>query len=147
MAGLIIELPFATPSLNELMGWKHGARTRGWKYRRHWQEVRDAVTAELLKAGVPYSLDLRPGRICRHDRPPLVFSLPRQRRRVLFERQSAGVLDDDNLVGGFKAVRDALVDLGVLVDDTREWLLAEYRQMKAPRGYKRTLLEIEAAGG
>lgn len=131
----VIDLPFATPSLNEIMDWKHNPKTRRWKYKAHKEEVRQALDKELRWAD--HNGAVRPRWQSMESRAV--------RMRVVFTRYSAGTLDDDNLVGGFKPTRDVLKDLGVIADDTAEWLLAEYRQEKAKRGEQRTRLEIEAA--
>jgi hypothetical protein len=127
---IVIDLPFATPSLNELMDWKHNPKTRAWKYRRHKEDV-----AALL------GMRLAPLRNRKGYKPET------RKMRVVFTRFSAGELDDDNLRGGFKPLRDALVELGVLVDDTSRWLQAEYQQVKTKPGDRRTRIEIEAVGG
>lgn len=54
---------------------------------------------------------------------------------VWFVSCRARLLDDDNLVGGFKYCRDALKHLGWIVDDSPTWLQATYRQeQKKPYG-------------
>ena len=36
----VIEIPFASESLNVLMGWKHNTSTRLWKYVKHRESVK-----------------------------------------------------------------------------------------------------------
>lgn len=63
---------------------------------------------------------------------------------VTLTRHSAGVLDDDNLRGALKGVRDGVADaLGVKDNDPRvEW---RYAQAKAPRGHYAVQIDLEAA--
>ena len=116
---MIIDLPFATESLNTLMAWKFHQGTR-WKYRDHKRDMVNALRAF--------------GGMLNQTTKPM---------RVTFTRYSAGELDDDNLRGGFKPLRDALKSVGLIVDDNSKWLEAHYRQVKTKRGDKRTRVEIE----
>jgi hypothetical protein len=61
---------------------------------------------------------------------------------VLLTRLSAGQLDDDNLRGALKGIRDGVADrLGVKDNDPRvTW---NYAQAKAPRGTYAVRIEIE----
>jgi hypothetical protein len=122
MSCFVIKLPNATPSLNTLMGWKHHERTRNWKYAQYKAQVREELEAAFGH----------------HE-----FTKPTKRMRVTFTRFSAGELDDDNLRGGFKPMRDALKDLNVIVDDNSRWLEAHYFQVKTPTGVQGTTIEIE----
>ena len=68
------------------------------------------------------------------------------KRRVTITRYSSGTLDQGNLVGGCKPLIDAMVRLGLLVDDTPELLEDHYAQVKIPRKeMPRTAVEIEDA--
>jgi hypothetical protein len=123
---MTLELPFATESLNTLMGWKHHPRTRGWKYADHRRQMVDEVFfAVIAVAG----------------------SLGRKataRMRVRFTRYCSGTLDDMNLRGGCKPLVDAMVQLGLLHDDSPQWLDDHYEQVRTKRGDKRMRIEIEA---
>jgi Holliday junction resolvase RusA-like endonuclease len=68
---------------------------------------------------------------------------PLDRVRVVFTRFSSVEPDDDGLVHGFKPIRDALVQWGVVVDDKRKNLAAEYRWEKAPPKHGKVRVEIE----
>lgn len=54
--------------------------------------------------------------------------------RVLLTRMSAGELDDDNLRGALKAVRDGVADALGLRDDSDARVTWLYAQAKVPRG-------------
>lgn len=118
----VINLPEATPSLNTLMGWKHHESTRNWKYAQYKAQVREELSAAFGH----------------HE-----FAKPTKPMRVTFTRYSHCELDDDNLRGGFKPMRDALKDLNVIVDDNAQWLDARYFQVRTPTGVQGTQLEIE----
>ncbi len=120
-----VDLPVVIPSLNELMTWKHHPRLRQWRYRTYSASLRE----ELVEALDGSPLQQAPG--------------APSRVRVTVTRYSAGTLDDDNLRGGCKPLRDALVAVGVLHDDSPAWLEAHYRQAPAAKNEKRTRLEIE----
>lgn len=70
--------------------------------------------------------------------------------RIIFTRLSSGRLDDDNLSGGFKYIRDSFC-AGLLrlpiekagLADGRKGLSFEYRQRKCPRGTFGFIVEVE----
>jgi hypothetical protein len=65
---------------------------------------------------------------------------------VTFTRLSAGELDDDNLAGSCKAVRDGVADwLGV--DDRDKRVQWRYSQGRCPRGHFGVNVRIERADG
>lgn len=79
----------------------------------------------------------------------LVAKVPRKeildadaaRLRVTITRRSPRPLDDDNLVGGCKQLRDAIAELlGRKGDAEKDGLVWEYRQ---ERGEKMTVITIE----
>ena len=125
---LVIELKEAVPSLNTLMGWKHHPKTRSWKYKAYKLAVKEEIEAQVT-----------PEQIAKAQYPGP------QKMHVHFERHSAGELDDDNLRGGFKPARDCLRDLGIIVDDTRHWLEAEYSQVKCKKGCGKSVMTVEKA--
>lgn len=51
------------------------------------------------------------------------------------------LLDDANMVGGAKGLVDAIVDMGIAKDDSREWIKVEYEQVKVPKAEQRTEIE------
>jgi Holliday junction resolvase RusA-like endonuclease len=67
------------------------------------------------------------------------------RRRVTFISYRKRMLDTDNLSGGLKALRDALVEAGVLRDDSPTWATFTYDQKPAsesPTGQPCTVITI-----
>jgi hypothetical protein len=59
-------------------------------------------------------------------------------------RIAPGLLDDDNLAGGFKAVRDGIADaLGI--DDADPRITWRYAQQKGPRGEYKAIVTLEKA--
>jgi hypothetical protein len=73
----------------------------------------------------------------KHGRPDLPVV-------VTMVRLSAGSLDDDNLQGAFKAIRDGVADAyGVPDNDPRiQW---RYAQERCKRGYFAVRIEVESA--
>jgi hypothetical protein len=120
----VVDLPVATPSLNELMAWKHHPSMRRWRYARH-RSFLERLLAKAL------------------DGSPLLQAGEPRKVRVTVVRYSAGVLDDANLRGGCKPLLDVLVDLGVLHDDSPRWVEDRYEQRLGKRGEKRTRIELE----
>jgi len=72
------------------------------------------------------------------------------RRRVRFTRwlgPRERIYDDDNYIGGLKPIRDILVELGYLVDDTETCAEFEYHQRSEVRRYGSNLvINIEEFG-
>ena len=69
-----------------------------------------------------------------------------QFRRVTIERLYAGkqrVCDIPNLVGGCKTVLDAMVRVGLLVDDSPEHFEGYFHQRRVPNEERGTLITIE----
>ena len=67
---------------------------------------------------------------------------PWERAIAVFTRFSATQPDDDGLVHGFKAIRDALKHFEVIVDDHPRCLTAVYRWEKAPKGKGKIRIEV-----
>lgn len=108
-----LELPFEAVSSNALKG--NGPGASGHKYRA----VRDRFEA-FIKAN------------CAHI-PAAVT-----RRRVFFTRYYAKPkrsFDRDNLVAGFKPIRDCLTRQGLLVDDSEKYLESHYKQVRSDTNY------------
>lgn len=100
------------PSQNVIGGNFGGLR---WRYGK----LRDALTVEA-KAG---KLN---GKV-----PPA-----KKQRTVLFVREYAGrekIRDYGNLVGGAKPLVDALVAVGLLIDDSPEWSEQIYEQIRGTK--------------
>jgi len=69
------------------------------------------------------------------------------RRHVTFTRRYAGrerEMDHANLVGGMKGVVDAMVRVGLLVDDSPKWFEAEYVQVRSDRSGLHVRIEERA---
>lgn len=131
---LTLELPFATPSQND-------KRVKGhWGFRKKHKDLcRSWVVFRLLEQG--HKLEVRAGRgrtlIWARLKEPA-----KERRRVTITRHSPGQCDYGNLVGGCKGLLDVLVEVGLLVDDSPEWVEEVYFQAKAPKGKGRTVVEV-----
>lgn len=100
------------PSLNARI---HNSGASRWQYRAE----RDVWSGELMVARVNHRI-----------------TPARRRRRVTLERVYGGrqkERDRDNLVGGMKAVVDALVLQGLLVDDTPAHAELHYGQLAIGR--------------
>lgn len=91
----VVQLPFLTPlSMNDRM--HHMAKAKAvkeWREAAHWA---------LRAARIPR---------CERVAAQLVYVPAARRRR-----------DPDNLVASFKPVVDALVDAGIVADDTQEYV-------------------------
>lgn len=91
---------------------------RGLNDRKHWAPRSKQAKAERQCAHLLVKH--------RYDKPPLPVV-------VTLVRLSAGTLDDDNLQGAFKAVRDGVADAyGIPDNDPR--LRFQYAQERAKRG-------------
>ena len=88
-------LPFQKPmSLNDRQGyWAKAASTKMW---------REGTLNALMPLGIPH---------CQMVRAQLLYTPKQNRRR-----------DPDNLVLSFKPAVDALVDAGIVDDDTQEFV-------------------------
>ena len=108
-----------TPSLNEL-------NEMHWSQER---EMRQRYETELL---------------CNYVSPrPWVSWPPGIRRMVKYTRHSPRKLDQTNLVGGMKRLEDALVNVGIMKDDSDRCVLVTYGQTwDGPGDERRTVVEI-----
>ena len=95
-------LPFASPSLNELLRW-HWSKRR--KYHDH--------VCMLLR------MQVRMHRYAPADK----------RMQMELLRVGKRIIDADNLIGGCKPIVDALVKETLLVDDSPKWLDGSYSQL------------------
>lgn len=76
---------------------------------------------------------------CWHLRPPQ----PLERCEILFTRfSSAKSMDDDNLAGSFKSVRDGLKDAKIIKDDSPEFVVCRYAVGKAAPTFGRIEIEV-----
>jgi hypothetical protein len=110
VGGLTVETK--VPSQNTLAGNIGGMR---WRYNK----LRDALTVEC-KAGM-----------LAHRAPPA-----KDKRTVLLVREFTGrekIRDYGNLVGGAKPLIDALVTVGLLIDDSPQWCTQVYEQERGIR--------------
>lgn len=130
-----IELPFATPSQNTYQHWH--------PYRR--SKFRDdccmAVMQQILSTGHRPTWKQRAPTEPRRCED-LFTTPPAEKRTVVITRYSAGELDKGNLIGGCKALLDALVLMGLIFDDSTKWLEDHYQQKPAPKGAQRMEIEI-----
>lgn len=67
---------------------------------------------------------------------------PYQLIHVIFTRHSSSEPDYDGLVHGFKPVRDALVNFGIVIDDDSTHMRSEYRWCKAKAKEGKITIEI-----
>lgn len=107
-------------------------RTIGPNAREHWAaraarvKSERAMTAVLLRTSGP-----RPALPC----------------AIRFVRQSSGALDDDNLRGACKALRDEVAAWLGVDDRAGTGVTWEYAQEKAPRGTIGVRIEVERVSG
>ena len=106
-------IPWPTPSLNQ------------WQ-RMHWSKRQTAKKSYALGVLI---------KVGRHNTTVPVS--------VVITRYSSGKLDHDNLVGGCKGLVDAMVHVGLAVDDSPEWITVEYKQEKCTRKKARTEVVID----
>lgn len=123
--GIVITLPFATPSQNVYMRWHYHKRNR----------FRDEARMHIRS-------QIRMMPAFRHRSP-----VPEERRiGVEFLRRGVRQLDYGNLVGGgMKAVLDALVLEGLLKDDSPKWVQDAYHQERCRKGQESTRIWLYPA--
>lgn len=102
MGPITVTLPFASPSLNELLRWH-------WSKRRKYHDQ----VCLLLRMQVQM-----------HRYEPA-----NKRMHMELLRVGKRTIDADNLVGGAKPIVDALVKATLLVDDSPKWLEGTYSQL------------------
>ena len=115
-----IILPIVTPSLNELL-------------RMHWtkqRRLRKDYGWELVAVGM---------------NDPIYKVNGQEKRGVRFMSFRPGMLDQGNLIGGFKPLEDALIDLGLIFDDSPKFADISYFQ-KVDRENPRTEILIMKGG-
>jgi len=112
----VLYLPINVPSQNTLYGNVRDHKAARWKYRGH----RDK--AELLFRSARNNKRIPPAR---------------GKRRVTWERilgPRQREYDEPNFVGGLKPIIDALVRVGLLVDDKPKYYEGRYGQVTERRG-------------
>ena len=119
--GVRFVLPVVAPSLNELK-------------RRYGNQVAAAVRKYAKQAVFEALLPYSRGGVWRDP----------QRCSVAYTVYRTRLLDLDNLAGGTKPVTDALVDCGVLRDDSPAWAVLSWEQVQVPRGEQRTEITVMA---
>ena len=103
---LSFELPWATPSNNQLLRMHWSVR------RRMLTEMRVAVLALILRSATEW------------PRPP------GRKVAVTITRVSPRQLDRDNLYGGAKVLLDAMTQLGLIRDDSEQWVKVNIGQRR-----------------
>ena len=122
--GLRIILPIIPPSANVLK------RKFGRQIASSIRKATTDIVGELLLANIRMQRGLwrNPGKC-----------------RVVYCIYRAKVLDDENVGGGTKPITDALVELGILKDDSPEWLELTHFQIPTKlAGMRRTEIVIES---
>jgi hypothetical protein len=109
-----------TPSLNEIISWKTSGRH--WRYAKLKKILLSQADGQRVAARAPAATG---------------------HRSVVITRHSPRELDPDGLVGGCKALLDALVRSGWLVDDKAKWAQVTYRQERSRAD--RTVVEVHEA--
>ncbi len=101
-------LPYNIPSQNVRDRWHWSKRARDQKMAERWiRYVR------------------RPGALDTHN--------GMKRQVVITSYRKRRITDDANLRGGAKSLADALVNCGLLKDDSDQWMVAEYHQEAASK--------------
>lgn len=111
------EIEERSPSLNTVHHW---LRKRAWEYDKYKSRTKKVVHVR-----------------CKEQRG---WKAATTKRFMRITRRSPRKLDDENLRGGCKVIVDALVEAGVLKDDSPTWVEREYRQVKG----KGMLVEVFA---
>lgn len=104
----------------------------GLNDRMHWRTRHGKVKKERGTACLMTRLEL--------NRRPRYFSYPIV---VTLTRLSSGELDEDNLAGSLKAIRDGIADAFECDDSARSRLRFIYRQEKCKRGAFGVKVRIE----
>jgi hypothetical protein len=114
---LTIVIRREVPSLNKTM-WRH--RMAYVKERDHWLAL---IRAQLVP---------------RRARPD-------HQVRAVISSLRGRIIDFTNLVGGAKAIEDALKRLGYIHDDSPSWWVCDYQQRVVPRPLRCTRIHLEPA--
>ena len=109
-----LEVAYEVQSINVLLRMHHRQRTR----------ERNALAAQIMA---------QVGRDTPRPVPRRVHYRAWRRRRIL---------DEENFVGGFKMLQDVLMQVGLIWEDSRYWLMPSYEQHLAGRTMPRVEVEI-----
>lgn len=122
IAMIEVTLPIRTGGgLNDRKHWAIRAK----ETKRHRSAAHLAVISEMNRTGAPV----------RGHKGLFV---------VTVTRHSSGTLDDDNLQGSLKAIRDGIAD-AMWIDDGSDRIEWRYAQAKAKRGTYTVTIRIESA--
>lgn len=102
-----MEIKLELPGLPPMANGSYGHWKKQWQIKKAWKRR----IGQML-------LDLVP-------------SMPYKKVRVILTRHSSSEPDFDGLVHGFKPIVDALVEYGIVVDDSGKHMEREYRWEKA----------------
>lgn len=73
-----------------------------------------------------------------------VPATPSQHQHIVITSYRAQLIhDQENLVGGGKALVDAMVHVGLMIDDSKQWVTIEFEQAKCTRKEERTEIFID----
>lgn len=123
-----MEIPRATPSLNELRGRKYKNPHDYRRLRETWEWEFGCAIRRSIRKEITSSLTSHP------------------RMRLLIVCRRKRLLDPDNLIGGLKPVIDALKNLGLIYDDSGQYLEAPMpTQQKCKKGRAVTIFTLEPA--
>lgn len=135
---LIIHVPCEIKSGNCLKRWTWKPRTR-FRAAHYKKVLQHAVAMMILASGAARWFLKKPAK----RRVRFIREMGRRQREFDAE---------DNLTDGFKPVRDILQraekyvgGIGIVWDDSAQWLVAEYSQRKAANGRPGFTLEVEDA--
>lgn len=118
---ITLTIPELSPSLNKTLRLGHWSQHH--KHRRHWAMLVLVAKSEARIWAVPLL----------------------KRAKVIIERRGGRVMDQDNLVGGAKAIVDSLKDCGFIVDDKPKNVELDVRQYPGGKdATKQTIIRIEA---
>jgi Holliday junction resolvase RusA-like endonuclease len=127
---ITLEIPRVPPSLNQIIG-------RGKKYSHpgDYKRLQQLWKDEIAIALSPRAL-LRRMRQLIEDEPPVKV-------RIQAKVYRKKLLDPDNLMGGFKPVLDVMKQLGIIKDDSPEWIEFPMPKQEVDRRRPRTILTLE----
>jgi Holliday junction resolvase RusA-like endonuclease len=119
----VYTLEFELPGLPKMANGGHGHWRADHAAKMAWRE-RVGLVLLSMKARMPVA--------------------PLKLARVTFTRFSSVEPDDDGLTHGFKPIRDALKFYGIIEDDKRKNLVAEYRWEKAKPKQGKVRIKVES---
>lgn len=108
---IIVDIPYELKSLNHYIG-------KNWKVKNAFKEN---IINFLYYHGLEFERE----------------AAKRNVKIIRYMGKGKREFDFDNLVGGAKFVIDALKEVGLIYDDSPEWINVEYKQEKANEAYFR----------